>query len=294
MTKDVTELRSSYWPAGAGRASERRRGRQQVGPGRGAGDRELGQHGRITIGSRGRSPWLTAGAGQTDWTEKSSAPSSDADSRRHDGLVVGGPDRHPQRAVGRLVAGVERAQQVAVGVPAAGRPPGRCPEPTSPPSAARSVPWCGEPSVTTRRARRAAAVVARPRAGRPRRRPSSRPRRPTRAPVRCSAAIDRLAQVAACSSRSPVPSPRQVHDRHVPALARSASASTSSAGRRAAVPGHEQHRPRRRPATPASPPRPPGYTAAPAAGHGDQGEQPRVPSTNLFRAGESPSSTVRS
>ena len=35
--------------------------------------------------------------------------------RRHHDLVVGRPDRHPQRAGGRLVAGVELAEQLAVG-----------------------------------------------------------------------------------------------------------------------------------------------------------------------------------
>ena len=71
--------------------------------------------------------------------------------RRHHGLVVGGPQRDPQRSVGGLVVGVEAAEQVAARRELAARlGAGVGDRPRATP--ARSVPWCGEPSVTTRRA----------------------------------------------------------------------------------------------------------------------------------------------
>ena len=70
---------------------------------------------RITAGSLGRSPWEICASGQTDCTAKSSAPVDRGGVGRYDGLVVGRPDRHPARALGRLVARVEAAEQVAVG-----------------------------------------------------------------------------------------------------------------------------------------------------------------------------------
>ena len=123
---------------------------------------------------------------------------------RHDGGVVGGPDRDPLRARRRLVVGVERGEQVGVGGELRARGGAR----SSPRSLARpatSVPWCGEARVTTRRASEPP-PSCRPTAGpRPRRR-SSRPRRPTARRGRRSAAPPRRTR-RAWAARSPVPAP---------------------------------------------------------------------------------------
>ena len=104
-----------------------------------------------TAGSVGSSPWATRRPGQISCTARLRAPSSEALVGRGDDLVVGGPDGHPQRTRRRLVAAVEPAEQRAVrrellagrraraGASTAARP-------------ATSVPCCGDPSVTTRRA----------------------------------------------------------------------------------------------------------------------------------------------
>ena len=105
----------------------------------------------ITAGSVGSWPWVTWRPAQTDCTEKSSAPARDA--------VSGGVDTRSsvvQIETHRGPAGVSspefsdrtRSLSVTSWRQAAGHESGAMSEA----SEARSVPCCGEPSVTIRRA----------------------------------------------------------------------------------------------------------------------------------------------
>ena len=82
----------------------------------------------ITAGVRGTSPWVTTVAGAHRLHREVDAPSRSRGRWRHHGLVVGRPDRHPQRA-----RRASRRRRSARGAgrcpgPAAGTPPGtvRC------------------------------------------------------------------------------------------------------------------------------------------------------------------------
>ena len=118
----------------------------------GVGDGELACHGRDHDGFWGSSPWLTTARGQTDWSVKPSAPSSSDDdggtTMRSSVVQIethSGPSGVSSPALSlrsRSLSGWSWRQ-------ASGQESGA----TSPPRPARSVPWCGEPMVTTRRAR---------------------------------------------------------------------------------------------------------------------------------------------
>ena len=197
-------------------------GRPPAGRARGvtAGDRPTGV--------RGRSPWLTSSAGADRLDGEVEGAVEVGGRRRHHDLVVGRPDRDPQRAGGRLVAGVELAEQLAVGQQLLARLGARVRGDVG------AEP--GQVGAVVRRAdgddaagQAVAAVVARPRGGRRRRRRSSPTTSTDRAPSRCIWRTTALSSARACSSRSPVLSPGRSTITTDRPCDRSASASTSSA-----------------------------------------------------------------
>ena len=186
---------------------------------------------------RGRPPWPTARSGQTLWTARSTAPSSDADSGGTTVLSSSVQIATQTRPGRGLVAGVERgSRSLSVAQLPAGRGAGSVPRP--PAAAATSVPWCGEPSVMTRRARAAP--------------PWSR----TQSPGHHSAggvadhvdrgrwsvaATPRRGRAQRLWRRSPLPSPAGSRRAHVPAVGTQGLGEHGEARRGPAVPRHEQH-----------------------------------------------------
>ena len=166
------------------------------------------------------------------------AARSSAASRRRPGPSTGSPSVGPGTAPGgrprsRSLSGASCWQAVGHG-PA--------PAPTA--SCATSVPWCGEPRVTMRRACAAPPNRRRPEPGDDAagRVPDDVDRRRAR---RRSTRRTVLASARAWAVRSPVPSPTAPTTRTSrPVAARSCRGQPLQRGRAAAVPGQQQHRAR--------------------------------------------------
>ena len=242
-----------------------------------------GRTGQVAVGD------LEAGADRLDGEVEGAVEVGGR--RRHHDLVVGRPDRHPQRAGGRLVAGVELAEQLAVGQQLLARLGARVRGDVG--------AQTGQVGAVVRRADRddpagqaAAAVVARPRGGDDAAggvpdhvdRPGA---------VRCiwrttalSSASRLLVEVAGAVAG-------QVDDHHRPALRPQRVGQHLQRGGAAVVARHEQHRSRLSWDTGRTASSRLAHTAAPTPTTATSASTAR-PSTNRRRAGESPSSTSRS
>ena len=209
---------------------------------------------------------------------------------RHDGLVVGRPDRDPDRAGGRLVAGVQRTEQVAVGLELlAGDRAGVRGEVTG---------KTGEVGAVVRRPDRddpareaAAAVVADPEAGD--HAAGGVPDHVHRAGAGPLLEEDRgLLQHLRLLVEVAEPVAGELHDHGLAALRAQGVGHHLEPVRAAAVPRHEQHRAggrlrdRRAPGPRAPPTRPPRRRPRPTT------TSRATASTNRRRAGARPSSTL--